>query len=108
MTPRWYMITNAQPWDNLKFDQDGVAEVKRKFFGTLHNVYSFFSLYANIDNFSYKEDVIAFEKRSELDQWVISELNSLIKKVDNYFKTKPKIPKRFRLLEKYEESDNAE
>jgi len=82
---RWYMISNSNPWDNLKFDQDGVAEVKRKFFGTLHNVYSFFSLYANIDNFSYKEDVIAFEKRSELDQWILSELNSLIKRVDNYY-----------------------
>jgi len=82
---RWYMISNSNPWDNLKFDQDGVAEVKRKFFGTLHNVYSFFSLYANIDNFSYKEDVVAFEERSELDQWIISELNSLIKRVDNYY-----------------------
>ena len=82
---RWYMISNSNPWDNLKFDQEGVAEVKRKFFGTLHNVYSFFSLYANIDNFSYKEDIIEFEKRSELDQWILSELNSLIKKVDNYY-----------------------
>ena len=82
---RWYMISNSNPWDNLKFDQDGVAEVKRKFFGTLHNVYSFFSLYANIDNFAYKEDLIAFEKRSELDQWILSELNSLIKRVDNYY-----------------------
>ena len=82
---RWYMISNSNPWDNLKFDQEGVAEVKRKFFGTFHNVYSFFSLYANIDNFSYKEDTIAFEKRSELDQWILSELNSLIKRVDNYY-----------------------
>ncbi len=82
---RWYMISNSNPWDNLKFDQEGVVEVKRKFFGTLHNVYSFFSLYANIDNFSYKEETIEFEKRSELDQWIISELNSLIKKVDNYY-----------------------
>ena len=82
---RWYMISNSNPWDNLKFDQDGVAEVKRKFFGTLHNVYSFFSLYANIDNFSYQEDVVVFEERSELDQWIISELNSLIKRVDNYY-----------------------
>ncbi len=82
---RWYMISNSNPWDNLKFDQDGVDEVKRKFFGTLHNVYSFFSLYANIDNFSYEEDVVAFEERSELDQWIISELNSLIKRVDNYY-----------------------
>ena len=82
---RWYMISNSNPWDNLKFDQEGVAEVKRKFFGTFHNVYSFFSLYANIDNFSYKENTIAFEKRSELDQWILSELNSLIKRVDNYY-----------------------
>ncbi len=82
---RWYMISNSNPWDNLKFDQEGVAEVKRKFFGTFHNVYSFFSLYANIDNFSYQEDKIAFEKRSELDQWILSELNSLIKRVDNYY-----------------------
>ncbi len=82
---RWYMISNSNPWDNLKFDQEGVAEVKRKFFGTLHNVYSFFSLYANIDNFSYKEEIIEFEKRSELDQWILSELNSLIKKVDNHY-----------------------
>ena len=82
---RWYMISNSNPWDNLKFDQEGVAEVKRKFFGTFHNVYSFFSLYANIDNFSYQEDKIAFEKRSELDQWILSELNSLIQRVDNYY-----------------------
>ena len=82
---RWYMISNSNPWDNLKFDQEGVSEVKRKFFGTFHNVYSFFSLYANIDNFSYQEDTIAFEKRSELDQWILSELNSLIKRVDNYY-----------------------
>ena len=82
---RWYMISNSNPWDNLKFDQVGVDEVKRKFFGTFHNVYSFFSLYANIDNFSYKEDTISFEKRSELDQWILSELNSLIKRVDNYY-----------------------
>ena len=82
---RWYMISNSNPWDNLKFDEEGVAEVKRKFFGTFHNVYSFFSLYANIDNFSYEEDIIAFEKRSELDQWILSELHSLIKRVDNYY-----------------------
>ena len=79
------MVSNTNPWDNLKFDQEGVSEVKRKFFGTFHNVYSFFSLYANIDNFSYEEDTIAFEKRSELDQWILSELNSLIKRVDNYY-----------------------
>ncbi len=79
---RWYMISNSNPWDNLKFDKEGVAEVKRKFFGTLQNVYSFFSLYANIDNFKYEEDKIDFLKRPELDRWIISELNSLVKKVD--------------------------
>ena len=79
---RWYMISNSNPWDNLKFDEEGVAEVKRKFFGTLENIYSFFSLYANIDGFEYKEDHIDIKKRSELDRWIISELNSLIIKVD--------------------------
>jgi len=79
---RWYMISNSNPWDNLKFDEEGVAEVKRKFFGTLQNVYSFFSLYANIDNFKYGEDKIDVAKRPELDRWIISELNSLVKKVD--------------------------
>ena len=79
---RWYMISNSNPWDNLKFDIEGVAEVKRKFFGTLQNVYSFFSLYANIDNFKYDEDKIDVLKRPELDRWIISELNSLAKKVD--------------------------
>ena len=79
---RWYMISNANPWDNLKFDLEGIAEVSRKFFGTLHNAYSFFSLYSNIDQFSYKEAPIALEKRSELDQWVLSELNRLIAEVD--------------------------
>ena len=79
---RWYMISNSNPWDNLKFDIEGVAEVKRKFFGTLQNVYSFFSLYANIDNFKYDEDKIDILKRPELDRWIISELNSLAKKVD--------------------------
>ena len=76
------MISNANPWDNLKFDLEGIAEVSRKFFGTLHNAYSFFSLYSNIDQFSYKEAPIALEKRSELDQWVLSELNRLIAEVD--------------------------
>lgn len=79
---RWYMVHNAQPWDNLKFDLSGVEEVKRKFFGTLHNTYQFFSLYANIDGFSYLEDEIAIEERPEIDQWILSELNTLIKKVD--------------------------
>ena len=80
---RWYMISNSNPWDNLKFDEEGVAEVKRKFFGTLENVYSFFSLYANIDGFKYKEDHIDVKKRPELDRWIISELNSLIEQVDS-------------------------
>ena len=79
---RWYMISNANPWDNLKFDVDGIVEVKRKFFGTLYNTYSFFSLYANIDGFTYKEAEIPLEERPELDQWIISELHSAIKKVD--------------------------
>ncbi|MFL2633726.1 MAG: isoleucine--tRNA ligase [Candidatus Marisimplicoccus sp.] len=80
---RWYMMSNSNPWDNLKFDEEGVAEVKRKFFGTLENIYSFFSLYANIDGFKYKEDYIDIKKRPELDRWIISELNSLIRQVDS-------------------------
>ena len=79
---RWYMISNANPWDNLKFDLDGIAEVSRKFFGTLHNTYSFFSLYANIDGFSFKEAIILVKQRSELDRWILSELNRLIEEVD--------------------------
>lgn len=75
---RWYMITNSQPWDNLKFDLDGVAEVQRKFFGTLYNTYAFFALYANIDKFSYREDDIPTEQRPEIDRWILSELNTLI------------------------------
>ena len=82
-TVRWYMISNSNPWDNLKFDQEGVAEVKRKFFGTLQNIYSFFSLYANIDSFEYKEAKINIDERPELDRWILSELNTLIKKVDD-------------------------
>ena len=82
---RWYMISNANPWDNLKFDIDGIEEVRRKFFGTLYNTYSFFSLYANIDNFSYKEEEIKINERPEIDRWVLSELNTLIAKVDGYF-----------------------
>jgi len=81
---RWYMITNAQPWDNLKFDLEGVAEVQRKFFGTLHNTYAFFALYANIDGFDYSEDEIPVKDRPEIDQWIISELNTLIKNIDDY------------------------
>lgn len=82
---RWYMITNAQPWDNLKFDVKGIEEVRRKFFGTLYNTYNFFALYANIDGFTYAEDNIAIEKRPEIDRWILSELNSLILVVDKAF-----------------------
>jgi isoleucyl-tRNA synthetase len=78
---RWYMITNSQPWDNLKFDISGVDEVKRKFFGTLYNTYSFFSLYANVDGFSYAEKDIPVSERPEIDRWIISLLNSLVKEV---------------------------
>lgn len=79
---RWYMITNAQPWDNLKFDSEGIAEVQRKFFGTLYNTYSFFALYANIDGFDYSEGDIALNNRPEIDRWIFSKLNTLIKEVD--------------------------
>lgn len=82
---RWYMIVNANPWDNLKFDVEGIAEVRRKFFGTLYNTYSFFSLYANIDNFKYSEKDIPIEERAEIDQWILSELNTLIKEVDDFY-----------------------
>lgn len=78
---RWYMITNAQPWDNLKFDLGGIDEVRRKFFGTLYNSYSFFALYANIDNFAYTEEDIPHEQRPEIDRWILSRLHSLIKNV---------------------------
>jgi len=82
---RWYMITNANPWDNLKFDQDGISEVRNKFFGTLYNTYSFFSLYANLDNFEYLEKDLPLEKRPEIDRWILSELHTLIQKVDEYY-----------------------
>ena len=81
---RWYMITNASPWDNLKFDIEGVEEVRRKFFGTLYNTYSFFVLYANVDGFDYSQPEVAWEKRPEIDRWILSLLNSLIKDVDNF------------------------
>jgi isoleucyl-tRNA synthetase len=84
---RWYMITNAQPWDNLKFDLDGITEVQRKFFGTLYNTYSFFTLYANIDGFDYSEAEIALENRPEIDRWILSKLNTLIQQVDESFET---------------------
>lgn len=79
---RWYMITNAQPWDNLKFNLSGVTEVQRKFFGTLYNTYSFFALYANIDGFDFSQSEIALEQRPEIDRWIISKLHSLVKDVD--------------------------
>ena len=82
---RWYMITNSQPWDNLKFDAEGVGEVRRKLFGTLYNTYSFFALYANIDGFEYKEPDIPIASRPEIDRWVLSELNTLVKTVDEAF-----------------------
>ncbi|MCG6187446.1 isoleucine--tRNA ligase [Maribellus maritimus] len=84
---RWYMITNAQPWDNLKFDVAGVEEVKRKFFGTLYNTYNFFALYANVDDFSYAENKIPLEKRPELDRWILSLLNSLIKEAGESYES---------------------
>ena len=79
---RWYMITNSSPWDNLKFDVDGVDEVRRKFFGTLYNTYSFFALYANVDGFTYAEADVPMEERPEIDRWILSLLNSLIQEVD--------------------------
>src|SRR5690554_3052575 len=82
---RWYMISNANPWDNLKFDLEGVAEVRRKFFGTLYNTYSFFGLYANIDGFNYSESEVPLADRPEIDRWILSELNTLIKFVDESY-----------------------
>ncbi len=82
---RWYMISNASPWDNLKFNIEGLDEVRRKFFGTLYNTYSFFALYANIDRFTYKETEMDIQLRPEIDRWIISLLNSLVKEVDGYY-----------------------
>ncbi len=82
---RWYMITNAQPWDNLKFDLDGIVEVQRKFFGTLYNTYNFFALYANIDKFKYSEPEVEYGLRPEIDRWILSELNSLVAEVDAHY-----------------------
>jgi len=82
---RWYMITNSSPWDNLKFDVEGIEEVRRKFFGTLYNTYSFFSLYANVDNFAYQEANIPVSERPEIDQWILSVLNTLIKETDTCY-----------------------
>ena len=84
---RWYLMYNSNPWDNLKFNEEGLSEVNRKFFGTLHNVYSFFSLYANIDGFNYSEKKIEIRDRPEIDKWIISELNSLIMLVDEKYNT---------------------
>ena len=84
---RWYMISNAQPWDNLKFDEGGIVEVQRKFFGTLYNTYSFFVLYANIDGFNYSEDGVPINERTELDRWILSELNTLIKEVEGNYES---------------------
>ncbi|HTD39341.1 MAG TPA: DUF5915 domain-containing protein, partial [Mucilaginibacter sp.] len=84
-TARWYMISNASPWDNLKFNMEGLDEVRRKFFGTLYNTYSFFALYANIDKFKYSEAEIELNKRPEIDQWIISLLNTLSKEVDAFY-----------------------
>ncbi|MGL5635928.1 MAG: class I tRNA ligase family protein, partial [Bacteroidales bacterium] len=84
---RWYMITNSSPWDNLKFDIDGIEEVRRKFFGTLYNTYSFFALYANVDGFCYAEPEIEINERPEIDRWIISLLNTLVKDVEEYYNT---------------------
>jgi isoleucyl-tRNA synthetase len=84
---RWYMMTNASPWDNLKFDSEGIDEVRRKFFGTLYNTYSFFSLYANVDKFTYAETEIPMENRPEIDRWIISLLNTLVKDVTEYYES---------------------
>lgn len=81
---RWYLITNASPWDNMKFDLDGIKEVQRKFFGTLYNTYQFFSLYANVDGFAFKEEYIPIEQRPEIDRWILSSLNTVIRKVNEY------------------------
>ena len=82
---RWYMISNANPWDNLKFDLDGITEIQRKFFGTLYNTYSFFSLYANLDNFTYAEADIEWKDRPEIDRWILSELHTLIAQVEKFY-----------------------
>ncbi len=81
---RWYLITNASPWDNLKFDVEGIKEVQRKFFGTIYNTYQFFSLYANVDGFNYSEAEIPFSDRPEIDRWVLSSLQSLVKEVGKH------------------------
>ena len=82
---RWYMITNAQPWDNLKFDVAGIGEVQRKFFGTLHNTYNFLALYAGADGYNGTEEAVAHEDRPEIDRWILSRLQGLIEEVDGAF-----------------------
>jgi len=84
---RWYLITNASPWDNLKFDPEGIEEVRRKFFGTLYNTYSFFALYANVDGFTFAEPEVPVNERPEIDRWILSLLNSLIRDTDEFYKT---------------------
>ena len=97
---RWYMINNSNPWDNLKFNSEGIAEINRKYFGTLFNIYSFFSLYSNIDGFKFEEKSIPLNKRHELDQWILSELHKLIKEVDHsYYNYEP--TKASRLITTY-------
>jgi isoleucyl-tRNA synthetase len=81
---RWYLVTNASPWDNMKFDLDGIKEVQRKFFGTLYNTYQFFSLYANVDGFSFKEKYVPLTERPEIDRWILSSLNTVVKKVNEF------------------------
>ncbi|TMI64719.1 MAG: isoleucine--tRNA ligase [Bacteroidetes bacterium] len=81
---RWYLVTNASPWDNMKFDLDGIKEVQRKFFGTLYNSYQFFALYANVDGFSFKEKYIALNERPEIDRWILSSLNTVVRKVNEF------------------------
>jgi isoleucyl-tRNA synthetase len=81
---RWYLVTNASPWDNMKFDLDGIKEVQRKFFGTLYNTYQFFSLYANVDGFSFKEKYVLLTERPEIDRWILSSLNTVVKKVNEF------------------------
>jgi isoleucyl-tRNA synthetase len=101
---RWYMVSNSQPWDNLKFDLDGLTEVRNKFFGTLYNTYNFFAMYANVDGFTYKENNVPLEERPEIDRWILSKLNSLIKDVNaQYADYEP--TNAARLLEKFVDGD---
>ncbi|MEO5996949.1 MAG: isoleucine--tRNA ligase [Chitinophagaceae bacterium] len=93
---RWYLVTNASPWDNLKFDQESIKEIQRKFFGTLYNTYQFFALYANVDDFSFSEAYIPVEERPEIDRWILSSLNSLVKRVTaNFNEYEPTLAGRF-------------